>query len=317
MVAVPHADLHRGHVIGVLVFDVVDQPASQHRKQLSPDVLVVVEALLVQAAGVRHDNRKPRDSIIIGSMNNRGQADTAGIAPDAGGDSPDARPAAFIDNNAGEKNTEAAAAGGAIQDIFSETEEPDRDGLPKKPEAFQAKVNKEVKDQKPAIETEKHADRKKMLVLFFLLFGLIILGAGGFFAYRNFAGDFFSDFLKKAEIEENITEEPLASENNEPQPEQKESGSKTDNKKPDDKIIAPNPSMDSDQDGLSDEEERVLGTDINNLDSDSDGLFDREEVKVYKTDPLNADTDGDSYLDGMEVKAGYNPRGTGKLYKVK
>ena len=49
-------------------------------------------------------------------------------------------------------------------------------------------------------------------------------------------------------------------------------------------------------------------------DTDGDGLFDREEVKVYATDPLKPDTDGDGFSDGDEVKGGYNPRGAGKLY---
>jgi hypothetical protein len=42
------------------------------------------------------------------------------------------------------------------------------------------------------------------------------------------------------------------------------------------------------------------------LDSDQDGLTDQEE-KLYGTDPHNPDTDGDGYMDGAEVKAGYNP----------
>lgn len=42
------------------------------------------------------------------------------------------------------------------------------------------------------------------------------------------------------------------------------------------------------------------------LDSDQDGLSDMEE-KALGTDPFNPDTDGDSYSDGAEVKAGYNP----------
>lgn len=41
-------------------------------------------------------------------------------------------------------------------------------------------------------------------------------------------------------------------------------------------------------------------------DSDNDGLSDDEE-KVYGTDPNKADTDGDGYSDGVEVKSGYNP----------
>lgn len=42
------------------------------------------------------------------------------------------------------------------------------------------------------------------------------------------------------------------------------------------------------------------------LDSDQDGLSDSEE-KTYGTNPLKADTDGDGYSDGVEVKGGYDP----------
>jgi hypothetical protein len=42
------------------------------------------------------------------------------------------------------------------------------------------------------------------------------------------------------------------------------------------------------------------------LDSDQDGLSDEEE-RLYGTDPLKYDTDGDSYSDGNEVKSGYDP----------
>jgi hypothetical protein len=42
------------------------------------------------------------------------------------------------------------------------------------------------------------------------------------------------------------------------------------------------------------------------LDSDQDGLSDSEE-KTYGTDPQNRDTDGDGYTDGTEIKSGYDP----------
>jgi hypothetical protein len=71
--------------------------------------------------------------------------------------------------------------------------------------------------------------------------------------------------------------------------------------------------LDSDKDGLSDEEERALGTDPALPDTDGDGLYDRDEVKVYHTKPLNPDTDGDGYIDGEEVQNGYNPNGPGKM----
>lgn len=42
------------------------------------------------------------------------------------------------------------------------------------------------------------------------------------------------------------------------------------------------------------------------LDSDQDGLSDQEEL-AYRTDPFNRDTDTDGYSDGTEVKSGYDP----------
>jgi hypothetical protein len=42
------------------------------------------------------------------------------------------------------------------------------------------------------------------------------------------------------------------------------------------------------------------------LDSDQDGLTDQEE-KMIGTDPMKADTDGDGYSDGKEVESGYDP----------
>ncbi|KKW17392.1 MAG: hypothetical protein UY58_C0004G0016 [Candidatus Magasanikbacteria bacterium GW2011_GWA2_50_22] len=76
------------------------------------------------------------------------------------------------------------------------------------------------------------------------------------------------------------------------------------------------PPLDTDGDGLSDDKERSLGTDPGSPDSDTDGLFDREEVETYQTDPRNPDTDGDGYLDGQEVRNGYNPGGEGRLFSV-
>lgn len=76
--------------------------------------------------------------------------------------------------------------------------------------------------------------------------------------------------------------------------------------------------VDSDGDGLTDEEEILIGTDPNDKDTDDDGLDDGVEVaggdpKTYDegtdTDPLDGDTDDDGLTDGDEVDgpAGYEP----------
>ncbi len=58
---------------------------------------------------------------------------------------------------------------------------------------------------------------------------------------------------------------------------------------------------DDDHDGLTNREEKQLGTDPKNPDTDGDGLRDGDEVLTHKTDPLNKDTDGDGLTDGDEV----------------
>ena len=63
---------------------------------------------------------------------------------------------------------------------------------------------------------------------------------------------------------------------------------------------------DDDNDGLTDSEESVLGTDPLLADTDDDGLSDSEEI-VWGTDPLDPYTDADSFKDGMEALAGYDP----------
>lgn len=80
-----------------------------------------------------------------------------------------------------------------------------------------------------------------------------------------------------------------------------------------DEIELPEMNLDTDNDGLTDQEEADLGTNIYKADSDNDGLLDREEVFVYHTDPLKDDSDGDGYLDKEEIDSGYNPNGDGDL----
>lgn len=65
---------------------------------------------------------------------------------------------------------------------------------------------------------------------------------------------------------------------------------------------------DTDQDGLSDCQERRYGTQPNNPDTDGDGLLDGWEVLRLGTDPKDPDSDGDLIGDGLEV-AGFLYRG--------
>ncbi len=86
--------------------------------------------------------------------------------------------------------------------------------------------------------------------------------------------------------------------------------------------------VDTDGDGLTDDEEAALGTDPENVDSDGDGMKDGWENSIgldpndsdsdddgvddgtetrEGTDPLNPDTDGDGHDDGEESDLGSDP----------
>lgn len=81
-------------------------------------------------------------------------------------------------------------------------------------------------------------------------------------------------------------------------------------------IVPPTTPVDSDSDGLIDDEEAAHGTNPSLADTDNDGLTDYEEIMIWKTNPLNPDTDGDGFPDGSEVKNNYNPNGPGKLLEI-
>lgn len=64
---------------------------------------------------------------------------------------------------------------------------------------------------------------------------------------------------------------------------------------------------DTDEDGLTNLQEIVLGTEPADYDTDGDGLCDGEEVNQYKTNPLVKDTDGDTLSDYDDVRLGFSP----------
>jgi len=71
--------------------------------------------------------------------------------------------------------------------------------------------------------------------------------------------------------------------------------------------VPPTP-LDSDSDGLSDDQELALfRTNPRVADSDGDGLSDIDEIKNHKTNPNLADSDGGGDSDGRELELGNNP----------
>lgn len=64
---------------------------------------------------------------------------------------------------------------------------------------------------------------------------------------------------------------------------------------------------DDDNDGLTDVDEAVWGTNPFLYDTDGDGLLDGDEVHIYFTSPLAKDSDGDGYDDNIEISASSNP----------
>lgn len=79
--------------------------------------------------------------------------------------------------------------------------------------------------------------------------------------------------------------------------------------------------LDSDGDGIPDKDEAGdlnvvtppidsdgdTKPDFQDTDSDNDGLTDKDEFNKYKTSPIKKDTDGDGYTDAEEVAAGTDP----------
>ncbi len=196
-----------------------------------------------------------------------------------------------------------------VEDIFSETNSQE------KPAIFQPKTEAPPIVQSPEVNAsqidpytgERINNKNKTIVFALMLISLMLVAMIGWYAYRMFFSSINPTIVEptiKPQSEMIIDESDIQENTSLDLP--------SDNTKDSDAIEV----LDSDGDGLSDDEEARLGTNYLIADTDGDGLFDREEVKVYKTDPLNTDSDKDGYADGIEVEGGYNPNGEGKLYSL-
>lgn len=208
--------------------------------------------------------------------------------------------------------------GKKVDDIFSDTES---ESMADDASVVLAESENKNISQDPIINYDQSisSSSSNNIAKVFSIFGILIILAalllGGYWVYNKYGKSIIAGKTKlqenKIENIQSIQTQEKPVENNQTQtaqPAQSEQTKVNDNQV---KII------DSDQDGLSDDAEKQLGTNPNEIDTDQDGLFDPEETRVYKTDPLKSDTDGDGHSDGSEVKGGYNPNGPGKLYEIK
>ena len=149
------------------------------------------------------------------------------------------------------------------------------------PPVIPGQMNQTVSEYQPG-----GGGKKKLLIV---LVVLIILGIVGFFAWRWWNGRFTEGPNNTGTTDTVSTTQPEV-------------------------IIDPYPN-DKDRDGISNEDEKKLGTSEIEFDTDGDSISDLDEINVWHTSPTSTDTDGDGFSDGWEVIQGYDPLGTGKLAK--
>ncbi len=215
-----------------------------------------------------------------------------------------------------------------VEDIFEQTDLPKLDT--NNVEKHISKVDNSQENQSFINSSAVKVRRKKSLIILLgVILVAILVGIALFFVYKNLV---YNDIINQGSKKQTFIPNNIKKSNELGKPsstetkisiEQSNKSNKDKNKK-EIKVIKEQQKdntlkdiivKDSDQDGISDKEEKVYGTNPFSVDTDNDGLFDREEIFVYKTNPTLFDTDGDGFGDGTEVKNGYNPLGQGKLPK--
>lgn len=165
----------------------------------------------------------------------------------------------------------------------------------------------ELDSRAPDMSEPEPATGHRTLTLVLLVLVLLIVGGGGFWVYLN--------FMRTPTTETTVTETPT--EPIQQVPVQTPPVVETPvvvSTTLDDTILEGQP-LDTDADGLTDDQEKEKRTDPLSWDTDGDLLSDGDEVNTWETNPLVADTDGDTYKDGEEIRNGYNPKGPGKLFQ--
>lgn len=162
----------------------------------------------------------------------------------------------------------------------------------------------------PVSKEPVFGQKKKIVVVLMVLIIISVLGGAAWYAYATF----FASSSAPAAIDQNQQQNTQQQQNVNTAGTQNIGNNNVDttgqiNEEPE--VI-----IDTDKDGLTDAEEATYGTDPTKVDTDLDGLTDRDEVIVFKTDPNNPDSDGDTFIDGEEVRAGYDPKGEGRLLEV-
>ncbi len=230
-----------------------------------------------------------------------------------------------------------------VDDIFADTDQAADSRPPMRSASVTPQNTNPIPPTGSLLDTDPEQSEKKGgkgFMIAVVMMSVIILGLLGYLAYNKF---FKADEEIVAPIENDIVEQEIAEATTTNETNEEVAPSTTETEANDEFIdflpvspgedgtssesvdseevmngvtdspVLPSVPVDSDGDGLTDDEEAALGTNPNLIDTDNDGLSDYEEVRIYKTNPLVADTDGDGYPDGTEVRGGYNPNGEGKL----
>lgn len=165
----------------------------------------------------------------------------------------------------------------------------------------------ELDSRAPDMSEPEPATGHRTLTLVLLVLVLLIVGGGGFWVYLNFMRTPVEPTVQADTPVQPVQQVPVQT-----APVQEVPVVVTTTL--DDTILEGQP-LDTDADGLTDEQEKDKRTDPLSWDTDGDLLSDGDEVNTWETNPLVADTDGDTYKDGEEIRNGYNPKGPGKLFQ--